>query len=99
MADPDDEHNTLVVKRQPAVLARIRQAERSSSTLLGAAIVFAVLAAVALIVSWIGSGQVRLVGGIGSAVLGVSAVFLVALRHRRQLDVREDLAKARSASS
>jgi hypothetical protein len=45
-----------------------------------------VLATVALIASWVGDGQVRLAGGVGSGVLGAAAAFLAGLRYRRRLD-------------
>ncbi|MGC5288931.1 hypothetical protein [Micromonospora sp. DT231] len=78
--------DVLVVQRQPAGL--VLNAPRSGRALLPAAVVCAVLATVALLASWMGSGQVRLAGGIGSAVLGVLAAFLAGLWYRRELDER-----------
>ncbi|MFE0530401.1 hypothetical protein ACX27O_25170 [Micromonospora sp. SD19] len=78
--------DVLVVQRQPAGL--VLNAPRSGRALLSAAIVCAVLATVALLASWMGTGQVRLAGGIGSAVLGVLAAFLAGLWYRRELDER-----------
>ncbi|MFD4208271.1 hypothetical protein ACFWRG_20025 [Micromonospora tulbaghiae] len=76
-ADPLDEH-VLLVPRHPT------EAVMSSEQRLMAAVVCAVVAAVALLASWVGSGPVRLAGGIGSAVLGVAAVFLAGLWYRRR---------------
>ncbi|MEE6311035.1 hypothetical protein V1634_29775 [Plantactinospora veratri] len=42
------------------------------------------LATVALIASWAGTGEVRLAGGVGSAVFGAVAAFLAGLWYRRQ---------------
>ncbi|SCL43850.1 hypothetical protein GA0070606_0041 [Micromonospora citrea] len=50
------------------------------------AIVCAVLAAVALVASWVGTGPVRTTAGISSAILGVLAAFLAASWYRRRLD-------------
>ncbi|MFG3701592.1 hypothetical protein ACGF5C_27325 [Micromonospora sp. NPDC047620] len=75
--DPLDEH-VLLVARQPA------QAVASGQGLMAAAMMCAVVATVALLASWIGSGAVRLAGGVGSAVFGVLAVFLAALWYRRR---------------
>ncbi|MEW2386538.1 hypothetical protein AB0873_31450 [Micromonospora sp. NPDC047707] len=75
--DPLDEHIVLV-PRQPT------QAVSPERSLLPVAAVCAVVATVALLVSWIGSGAVRLAGGVGSAVFGVLAVFLAGLWYRRR---------------
>ncbi|MEU0082009.1 hypothetical protein ABZY58_29255 [Micromonospora tulbaghiae] len=77
-AHPLDEH-VLLVPRHPteAVMS-------SEQRLMAAAVVCAVVAAVALLASWVGSGPVRLAGGIGSAVLGAAAVFLAGLWYRRR---------------
>lgn len=69
----------LLVQRQPA-----RKAVPSERGLLRVAVVCAVVATVALIASWTDSGTVRLAGGIGSAVIGVVAVFLGGLWYRRR---------------
>ncbi|MBM0233192.1 hypothetical protein JNW91_15765 [Micromonospora sp. STR1_7] len=76
--DPLDEHS-LLVPRQPD-----RAAAPSDRGLMAAAVLCAVLATVALLASWIGSGAVRLTGGVGSAVFGVLAVFLAGLWYRRR---------------
>jgi hypothetical protein len=73
--DPDDEQ-TLLVKWQPAYA--VQKVLRPGQSLLRMAIACAVLATVALIASWAGTGQVRLAGGIGSGVLGAMAAFLAA---------------------
>ncbi|WP_435204986.1 hypothetical protein [Micromonospora sp. bgisy143] len=78
--------DVLVVQRRPAGL--VLNVPRSGRALLAAAIVCAVLATVALLASWIGTGQVRLAGGIGSAVLGALAAFLAGLWYQRELDER-----------
>jgi hypothetical protein len=73
--DPDpDFADTLLVQWQPAYA--VLKVPRLGRALLGWAIVSAVLAAIALLVSWTGSGQVRLAGSVGSAVFGVLAVLL-----------------------
>ncbi|MEH0826296.1 MULTISPECIES: hypothetical protein [unclassified Micromonospora] len=77
-ADPLDEH-VLLVPRQPA-----QAAAPSEQKLMAAAVVCAVVATVALLASWIGSGAVRLACGVGSAVFGVLAVFLAGLWYRRR---------------
>ncbi|WDQ00104.1 hypothetical protein PVK74_30510 [Micromonospora chalcea] len=77
-ADPLGEH-MLLVPRQPA-----QTATSSEQRLMAAAVVCAVVAAVALLASWIASGSVRLAGGVGSAVLGAAAVFLAGLWYRRR---------------
>jgi hypothetical protein len=80
--DPDpDWADTLVVQWQPAYA--VLKVPRPGRALLGWAIVCAALAAIALLVSWTGSGQVRLAGGVGSAVFGVLAVLLAGVRYRR----------------
>jgi hypothetical protein len=71
-----------VESERPAVL-------RPGRSLLRVAIACAVPAVVALIASWVGAGQVRLAGGIGSGVLGALAAFLAALWYRRRLDEQE----------
>jgi hypothetical protein len=80
-ADPLDEH-VLLVPRQPA-----RAAAPSERRLMAAAVVCAVVATVALLASWIGSGAVRLAGGVGSAVLGVATVLLAAQWYRRRANL------------
>jgi hypothetical protein len=80
-ADPLDEHVLLVPRRTTQAAA---PAERR---LMAAAVVCAVVAVVALLASWIGSGAVRLAGGIGSAVFGVLAVFLAGLWYRRRANL------------
>lgn len=84
--DPDDEQ-ALLVQRQPAYA--VQKVLRPGRSLLRVAIACAVLATVALVASWVGSGQVRLAGGIGSGVLGAVAAFLAVLWYWRQLDERE----------
>ncbi|MFF0182613.1 hypothetical protein ACFYPF_26340 [Micromonospora sp. NPDC005223] len=77
-ADSLDEH-VLLVPRQPA-----QAVTSSEQMLMAAAVVCAVVAALALLASWIGSGAMRLAGGVGSAVFGVLAVFLAGLWYRRR---------------
>jgi hypothetical protein len=84
--DPQDE-DVVRVERQS--VASIRTVLPPGRALLTVAIVCAVLAALALVVSWVATGQARLVGGIGSGVLGGLAVFLAALWYRRRLDEPE----------
>ncbi|MBQ1047776.1 hypothetical protein KBX50_04640 [Micromonospora sp. C51] len=80
--DPQDAH-LLLVRRRPA---KSTPATAGPDRALAPAAVCAALATIALVASWMGSGHVRLAGGIGSAVLGVLAVFLAALWYRRRLD-------------
>ncbi|TDC60484.1 hypothetical protein E1258_14620 [Micromonospora sp. KC207] len=56
----------------------------SGQGLLVAAVVFAVAATVALVISWAADGSARLAGGIGSAVCGVLAVWLAGSWYRRR---------------
>ncbi|WP_198141639.1 hypothetical protein [Micromonospora sp. ATCC 39149] len=49
-----------------------------------AAVVFAVAAIVALVISWTADGSAWLVGGIGSVVCGALAVWLAGLWYRRR---------------
>jgi hypothetical protein len=81
--DPKDDE-TLLVQRRSVWSAQ--PVPRPARTLLSAAVVCAVLATVALIASWLGDGQVRLAGGVGSGVLGAAAAFLAGLWYRRRLD-------------
>jgi len=53
---------------------------------LSLGIVCAILGAVALIVSWTATGQVRLVAGLASAVLGTLGLWLATLWYRARLD-------------
>lgn len=76
--DPLDEHVLLVPRRSPQAAAP------SERRLMAAAVVCAAVATVALLASWIGTGAVRLAGGVGSAVVGVLAVFLAGLWYRRR---------------
>lgn len=76
--DPPDQ-DVLLVPRQPTRAGP----PRPGRGLLAVAVVCAVAATVALVASWAADGAVRLAGGVGSAVLGVLAVFLAALSHRR----------------
>ncbi|WP_405098217.1 hypothetical protein [Micromonospora sp. NBC_01412] len=76
-ADPVDS-NVLLVQRRPD------QFVPPGRGLLPVAVACAVVATVALVASWAGSGAVRLAGGVGSGVLGVLAVFLAGLWYRRQ---------------
>jgi hypothetical protein len=82
-ADPQDVAS-LLVSRQPTGAAAT--VSRPGSALLRIAGACAVLATVGLVASWVGTGNVRLAGGIGSGVLSVTAVFLAALWYRRGLD-------------
>ncbi|MFD6568316.1 hypothetical protein [Micromonospora profundi] len=79
----------MVVQRQPAGL--VLNTPRSGRALLSAAIVCGVRATGVLLAPWLATGQVRLAGGIDSAVLGVLdvlAAFLAGLWYRRELDER-----------
>lgn len=80
-ADPLDEAGLLV---QRPVAGLVRPAPDPGRALLAVAIVCAVLATVALLASWIGTGQARLAGGVGSGVFGAVAAFLAGLWYRRQ---------------
>lgn len=80
--DPQDSHILLVQRRPAGSTPTTAGPDRA----LVSATVCAVLATIALVASWTGGGHVRLAGGIGSAVLGVLAVFLAASWYRRRLD-------------
>ncbi|MFY1599502.1 hypothetical protein [Micromonospora sp. WMMD737] len=80
--DPFDERALLVPRQStPATAVTSAATERR---VMAAAVVCAVMATVALLTSWTGSGAVRLAGGVGSAVCGVLAVFLAGLWYRRR---------------
>ena len=84
--DPDDEDGLLVQRRS---VRHVEKVARPALTVLSAAVVCAVLATVALVVSWTADGTARLAGGIGSAVLSVAAALLAVSWYRRQLDERD----------
>jgi len=84
----DDPHGLgLLVDRRS--VASVHRVPWSGRPLLTAAIICAVFATVALVVSWMADGHVRLAGGIGSGVLGCLAVGLAALWYRRQPDEQQ----------
>nr|QLK00553.1 hypothetical protein HZU44_11300 [Micromonospora carbonacea] len=74
--------------RQPPTATEPRQPTPetvpSGQGLLVAAVVFAVAAIVALVISWTADGSAWLVGGIGSVVCGALAVWLAGLWYRRR---------------
>ena len=74
----------LLVQRRS--LAWVQEKSGPAWALLIAAVVCAVLATVALVAFWVGDGQVRLAGGVGSGVLGVAAALLAGFWYRRRLD-------------
>ncbi|MEU4165136.1 MULTISPECIES: hypothetical protein [Micromonosporaceae] len=77
--DPLDER-ALLVPRQTTQATTAATGRRMMAT----AVVCAVVATLALLASWTGSGAVRLAGGVGSAVCGVLAAFLAGLWYRRR---------------
>ena len=82
-ADDSNADGWLVSRRS---VAFVRETSGPGRALLIAAVVCAVLAAVALVASWVGAGQVRLAGGVGSGVLGAAAALLAGFWYRRRLD-------------
>jgi hypothetical protein len=88
--DPQDEQVLLVARRS---VASVRRMPYPGRALLGVAVVCAVLAAVALVASWVASGRTRLVGGVCSGVLGCLAVGLAGLWYRRGLADQERSAR------
>jgi hypothetical protein len=82
--DPDPAFEDMLLV-DPQSIRMVRPVPRPARAILTAAVVCAVAATVALIGSWAGAGQVRLAGGIGSAVFGATAAFLAGLWHERRV--------------
>lgn len=74
-----------LAQRQPAGSAR-KPSPRPAQVPLAAAIVCTALAWVGMIVSLLAAGRLRLASGVGAAALGVLAMLLATLWHRRRLD-------------
>ncbi len=87
-SDPDPAWSDVLLV-DPRSVRSVITVPRPARAMLTAASICAVLATVALIMSWVSDGAVRLTSGIGSAVFGCTAVFLAASWYRRRLDEQE----------